>query len=66
MEITILERDDDITHIVLAGRLDTTAAEELGADISAAATEQNRSAIIDVSGIEFLASMGIGTLLAIS
>jgi len=66
MEITILERDDGITHIVLAGRLDTTAAEELGADISAAATEQNRPAIIDVSGIEFLASMGIGTLLAIS
>ena len=64
MEITILERDDGITHVVLAGRLDTTAAEELGENISDATTGQNQPAIIDVSGIEFLASMGIGLLLA--
>lgn len=64
MEITILERDDDITHVVLAGRLDTTAAEELGKSVSDAMAGQNRPAIVDVSGIEFLASMGIGLLLA--
>jgi len=64
MEITILERDDGITHVVLAGRLDTTAAEELGPNISDAATGPDQPAIIDVSGIEFLASMGIGLLLA--
>ena len=66
MEITILERDDGITHVVLAGRLDTTAAEELGQNISDAATGPNQPAIIDVSGIEFLASMGIGLLFATS
>lgn len=64
MEITILERDDDITHIVLTGRLDTTAAEELGKSFADATAGQNRPAIVDVSGIEFLASMGIGLLLA--
>ena len=64
MDITTLERDDGITHVVLSGRLDTTAAEELGQDISHAAVGPDQPAIVDVSGIEFLASMGIGLLLA--
>ena len=64
MDITTLERDDGITHVVLAGRLDTTAAEELGQDIADATAGQDRPAVVDVSGIEFLASMGIGLLLA--
>ncbi len=64
MDITALERDDGITHVVLSGRLDTTAAEELGQDISDATAGRDQPAIVDVSGIEFLASMGIGLLLA--
>ena len=64
MDITTLERDDGITHVVLSGRLDTTAAEELGQDISDATAGRDQPAIVDVSGIEFLASMGIGLLLA--
>ena len=64
MDITTLERDDGITHVVLAGRLDTTAAEELGQDIADATAGQDQPAVVDVSGIEFLASMGIGLLLA--
>ena len=64
MDITTLERDDGITHVVLSGRLDTTAAEELGQNISDATAGRDQPAIVDVSGIEFLASMGIGLLLA--
>lgn len=64
MDITTLERDDGITHVVLSGRLDTTAAEELGQDIFDATAGRDQPAIVDVSGIEFLASMGIGLLLA--
>ena len=30
MKMTILERDDGITHVVLAGRLDTTGTEDIG------------------------------------
>ena len=64
MDITTHERDDGISHVVLSGRLDTTAAEELGQDIADATAGQDRPAVVDVSGIEFLASMGIGLLLA--
>ncbi len=30
MKMTILERDDGITHVVLTGRLDTTGSEDIG------------------------------------
>lgn len=62
MEMTILERDDDITHITLAGRLDTTGAEKIDKSFAEATTAQKRPAIVDLSEIEFLASRGIGLL----
>ena len=64
MEITVVERDDDITHVVLTGRLDTTAAEQFGQSFTEATGALNRPAVVDMSGVEFLASMGIGLLLA--
>ena len=36
MEMTILERDDGITHVALAGRLDTNAADQLEKQFSEA------------------------------
>lgn len=62
MKMMILERDDDITHVALTGRLDTTGAEEINESFSDATAARNRPAIIDLSGIEFMASRGIGLL----
>lgn len=64
MKMTILERDDDITHVVLSGRLDTTGVEEINESFSEATAARKRSAIIDLSEIEFMASRGIGLLFA--
>lgn len=64
MKMTILQRDDDITHVVLTGRLDMTGAEEIGEEFSEATVARERPAIIDLSEIEFLASRGIGLLIA--
>ena len=64
MKMTILERDDDITHVVLAGRLDTTGAEELNERFSNATAGRKQPAIIDLSQIDFMASRGIGLLFA--
>ena len=62
MKMTILQRDDDITHVVLAGRLDATGTEEIGEDLSEATVARERPAIIDLSEIEFMGSLGIGLL----
>ena len=64
MEMTILVRDDGITHVVLAGRLDTTAVEQIDKSFTDAAAARNQPAIVDLSRIEFMASRGIGMLLA--
>ena len=64
MEMTILVRDDGITHVVLAGRLDTTAVEQIDKSFTDAAASRNQPAIVDLSRIEFMASRGIGMLLA--
>jgi len=63
MKMTILQRDDDITHVVLAGRLDTTGVEELNESFSEATAGRGRPAVVDVSEIEFMASRGIGLLI---
>lgn len=64
MEMTILERDDDITHVALIGRLDTTGAEEINQRFSEATAARKRPAIVDLSEIDFMASRGIGLLFA--
>jgi anti-anti-sigma factor len=64
MQMTILQREDDITHVVLTGRLDTTGAEEVNESFSQATAGQERPAIIDLSDVNFLASRGIGLLFA--
>ena len=63
MKMTILQRADDITHVVLIGRLDTTGAEEINESFSQATAARERSAIVDLSQIDFMASRGIGVLL---
>ncbi|MGA2253688.1 MAG: anti-sigma factor antagonist [Thermoguttaceae bacterium] len=63
MRMTVLDRGDDITYVVLSGRLDTTGAEEIGDRFSDATAALERPAIVDLSEIEFMASRGIGLLL---
>jgi len=62
MEMSVTIRDDHVTYVALSGRLDAVGVEEIGDRLGEALEEANRSAIIDLSGIDFLASRGIGLL----
>jgi anti-anti-sigma factor len=64
MKMTILPRADDITHVVLSGRLDTTGAEEINESLANATAAAGRPTIVDLSQIDFMASRGIALLLA--
>jgi serine/threonine-protein kinase RsbW/sigma-B regulation protein RsbU (phosphoserine phosphatase) len=66
MKITILPRADDITHVALSGRLDTSAVTELDESFSQATAARERPTIVDLSEIDFMASSGIGMLLSSS
>jgi anti-anti-sigma factor len=63
MNMTILQRGDGLTHVVLAGRLDTTGAEEINERFSEATAARKQPAIVDLSDVEFMASRGIGLLI---
>jgi anti-anti-sigma factor len=62
MEMRIIERDDDITHIALSGRLDATSIEEFDERFLEVAAENKQAVVIDLSLIEFIASRGIAAL----
>ena len=66
MKITILQRDDDITHVALVGRLDTAGAEEISDEFAEATATRERPTIVDLSEIDFMASRGISLLFASS
>lgn len=63
MEMTILERTDAIVHVAFNGRLDTNAAEELDDRFRAMIAERGQPTVVDLSGVDFLASRGISLLL---
>ena len=62
MELNFEKSADGIMEIRLEGRLDTTGAEAVELRFSAL-TGGNLAVIVDLSGVEFLTSLGIRLLL---
>lgn len=63
MELTIIEQSDAMTRVALSGRLDVVGVEAVGREFDAAVGARGLPAVVDVSGVTFLASMGLGLLL---
>ena len=59
----ILERSATLTHVALSGRLDTAGVDRLETRFNAAVVAARKNAIVDLSAVEFLASMGLRMLL---
>jgi len=62
MEMTLSELDNKAVRIALHGRLDTPGVDTIETRFAAAAARKN--ALIDLSDVTFLASMGIRMLLS--
>jgi anti-anti-sigma factor len=62
MNIVVDEIDGGVTNVVLSGRLDTLGAETIDLRMSVIAGSK-RAVVIDLSEVDFLASMGIRVLL---
>ena len=62
MEVT--ELDDGVTCIRLAGRLDSPGIDRIETRFTAAVVSRAHHAVIDLSGVDFLASMGIRMFIA--
>jgi anti-sigma B factor antagonist len=64
MEVT--EVDDHITRVTLNGRLDTPGVDQIETRFVATLVPGGKSAIVDLSGVEFVASMGIRMLISVA
>lgn len=63
MKLTQLESNDKVTNLLLSGALDITGVRDIEMDFSRLASgEQN--VVIDFSGVNFIASLGMRMLLS--
>ena len=61
-EVRTIAATDEISHIRLVGRLDIEGVGTVEIPLTAATVARKRPAIVDMSDVEFLGSMGIGLL----
>jgi anti-anti-sigma factor len=64
MEMTVADAGAGVTCIRLNGRLDAAGADLIGLRFTAAVAPAGRNAIVDLSGVTFLASMGMRLLIS--
>ena len=63
MELETEKRDGGITLVKLRGRMDVRGAQEIDLKFTAVTTVSQGAFIVDMSEVDFLASIGIRTLL---
>ena len=60
--LTILETSGDVTHVAIAGPLDLDGVKAIQQRFVIQTTVRRRPAIVDLSGVESISSLGIGML----
>ncbi|MCL4800508.1 MAG: STAS domain-containing protein [Burkholderiales bacterium] len=64
MELDLIEVGDDITKVLLRGRLDSPGVARIESRFAAAAAADDRHLVVDLGDVGFLTSMGIRMLIA--
>lgn len=62
MDIRVADRTDGISLVHLDGRLDVDGMRRVDTKFYEATAAQNRPAVVDLSGLDFISSLGIGML----
>ncbi|HLX12539.1 MAG TPA: STAS domain-containing protein [Bacteroidota bacterium] len=67
MNITIEDLNTGVRKIALSGRMDIDGTGVIGTRLTAAAATTDRlSIVIDMAGVEYIGSLGLGTFVAIT
>ena len=64
MEIKVIEKSDTLTHLALNGRLDLKGVQAIETQFLAYTVARKRPALVDLSGVDYLVSMGIRMLIS--
>ncbi len=63
MNLRVLEAPPTQVHVALDGRLDTAGVDAIEVKFNAAVVARRKDAVVDLSALEFLSSMGVRMLL---
>ena len=66
MEIAVTDLSERVTKVALSGRLDTAGVDRVEAKFLAVCAAGGSHALIDLSAVSFMASMGIRMLISAS
>jgi len=64
MEVTVEQLSDTTVKVALTGRLDIEGADAIGDRLTAITATHREGVVIDMAGVDFLASIGIRLLLS--
>jgi len=62
MELTYEDLEDGVRRVQLAGRMDVEGAREIDLKFTSLTASHQAFVIVDLSRVEFLSSLGLGTL----
>lgn len=63
MELTVIESSGPVSHIRLTGRMDPYGSQKIRDRLRAEIIDRNRHAIVEMSEVTFITSVGIGLLI---
>ncbi len=64
MELNVIREDEEIIHLALKGRMDLLGLENMELKFTAHTVSRQKPTLIDLSGVEFIASLGVRLLLS--
>jgi len=65
-EIVVIEANDALTHVALRGRLDAMGVSDVELELTKQTVARRKPAIVDITAVEVLASLGVGMLIKIA
>jgi anti-anti-sigma factor len=65
-QIVVVEANDSFTHVAVRGRLDLSGVDAVELELTKQVVTRRKPAIVDISSVEILASIGVGMLVKIA
>ena len=66
MEMEVSDLGEDVLNVKLAGRLDTPGVDKIELRFTALLVPRGKNAVVDLSGVPFVASLGIRMFITVA
>jgi anti-anti-sigma factor len=64
MELSVIESDDTYTHLALSGKMDVAGVQDIESKFISLIASSKKNALVDISGVTFMGSMGLRVFLS--